>query len=66
MGILLWRPRTNPRYLLFGAAKLGLRIIELPIRYRERVYGQTQISRFQHGWMLLKMTWWGLRHLRWR
>jgi SAM-dependent methyltransferase len=41
--------------LLFGAAKLGLKIVDLPIRYRERVYGETQISRFRHGWMLLKM-----------
>jgi SAM-dependent methyltransferase len=41
--------------LLFGAAKLGLKIQDLPIRYRERIYGETQISRFRHGWMLLKM-----------
>jgi SAM-dependent methyltransferase len=41
--------------LLFGAAKLNLKIVEVPIRYRERTYGTTKISRFRHGWLLLKM-----------
>ncbi len=41
--------------LLFGAAKQHLKIVEIPIRYRERVYGDTNISRFTHGWLLLKM-----------
>jgi 2-polyprenyl-3-methyl-5-hydroxy-6-metoxy-1,4-benzoquinol methylase len=41
--------------LLFGAAKLGLEIVELPIRYRERTYGTTNIHRWSHGWLLLKM-----------
>jgi ubiquinone/menaquinone biosynthesis C-methylase UbiE len=41
--------------LLFGAAKLNLKIVEIPIRYKEREYGSTQISRFSHGWLLLKM-----------
>jgi SAM-dependent methyltransferase len=41
--------------LLFGAAKLNLKIVEIPIRYRERTYGTTQISRFRHGLLLLKM-----------
>ena len=41
--------------LIFGAAKLNLRILEIPVRYRARVYGQTQISRFRHGWLLLRM-----------
>jgi glycosyltransferase involved in cell wall biosynthesis len=52
--------------LLFGAALLDLRIRDVPVRYKDRTYGNTNISRFRHGWMLLKMTWWGLRHLRWR
>jgi hypothetical protein len=52
--------------LLFGAALLDLRIRDVPVRYKDRTYGSTNISRFRHGWMLLKMTWWGLRHLRWR
>ncbi len=42
--------------LLFGAQRLGLRICELPIRYRERVYGETNIQRWRHGWQLLRMT----------
>lgn len=42
--------------LLFGASKLNLKIVEVPIRYQERTYGTTNISRFQHGWLLLKMT----------
>ena len=41
--------------LLFGAAKLGLEIVELPIRYRERTYGDTNIQRWRHGWLLFKM-----------
>jgi len=42
--------------LIFGAAKLNLKIAEIPIRYRERTYGNTNIRRFRHGWLLLKMT----------
>lgn len=41
--------------LLFGASKLNLKIIDLPIRYQARTYGTTNISRFRHGWVLLKM-----------
>jgi glycosyltransferase involved in cell wall biosynthesis len=41
--------------LIFGAHKLNLHIVEIPIRYRERTYGETNISRFKHGWILLKM-----------
>ena len=41
--------------LLFGAHKLNLKILEVPIRYRERTYGTTNISRFRHGLILLKM-----------
>ena len=42
--------------LLFGAAKLNLKIIEIPIRYRQRLYGTTNIRRFSHGWLLLRMS----------
>ena len=42
--------------LIFGAAKLDLKIVDLPIRYRERVYGDTNIHRWSHGWLLLRMT----------
>jgi glycosyltransferase involved in cell wall biosynthesis len=40
--------------LLFGAAKLNLKIIDLPIRYRERSYGSTNIQRWKHGWLLVR------------
>jgi len=42
--------------LLFGAAKLGLKIVEVPIRYRERTYGTTNIQRWRHGWLLVRMS----------
>lgn len=41
--------------LLFGATKLGLKIVDLPIRYLERTYGQTNIQRWKHGWLLIRM-----------
>ena len=41
--------------LLFGAAKLHLKIIDMPVSYKARTYGQTNIRRFLHGWYLLKM-----------
>jgi SAM-dependent methyltransferase len=41
--------------LLFGANKLNLKITDIPVRYRERTYGQTNIQRWSHGWLLLKM-----------
>lgn len=41
--------------LLFGAAKLNLRIIDLPIRYQARQYGSTNIQRWRHGVLLLRM-----------
>ncbi|MGA1794919.1 MAG: glycosyltransferase [bacterium] len=42
--------------LLFGAAKLNHRIVDMPIRYKERSYGEIKINRWQHGWLLLKMS----------
>jgi SAM-dependent methyltransferase len=42
--------------LLFGATRLNLKMVEIPIRYRDRSYGTTNISRFRHGWLLLRMT----------
>jgi glycosyltransferase involved in cell wall biosynthesis len=50
--------------LLFGASKLNLRIIEIPIRYRERTYGRTQISRFRHGLLLFRMTFFALKKIK--
>jgi len=41
--------------LIFGAAKLNLKFLEIPVRYVPRTYGKSQISRFHHGFELLKM-----------
>ena len=41
--------------IIFGASKLGLKVVEIPIRYANRTYGETQISRFRHGVLLLRM-----------
>ena len=41
--------------LIFGATKLNLKVAEVPIRYASRTYGETQISRFSHGWLLIRM-----------
>lgn len=50
--------------LIFGAAKLSLKITDLPIRYRERTYGTTNIQRWKHGWLLLKMVWFAAIRLK--
>ena len=42
--------------LLFGAAKLNKKIVDIPVRYRERTYGKTNIKRWKHGLLLMKMT----------
>ncbi len=50
--------------LLFGAAKLNLKITEIIVRYRDREYGSTQISRFKHGWLLIKMSLFAARKIK--
>ncbi len=50
--------------LLFGAAKLNLKILEVPIRYRARRYGETNISRWKHGWLLLRMVAFAARRIK--
>lgn len=50
--------------LLFGAAKLNLKIREVPIRYRNREYGDIKISRFKHGLLLLRMSALGFRRFK--
>ncbi|MCW3072763.1 MAG: glycosyltransferase [Bacteroidetes bacterium] len=52
--------------LLFGAHKLNLCIVELPIHYRERTYGKTNISRFRHGLILLRMCFFAARKIKFR
>jgi SAM-dependent methyltransferase len=50
--------------LLFGAARLNLKIMEVPIRYRARRYGETNISRWRHGWLLLRMVAFAARRIK--
>jgi len=50
--------------LIFGAAKLNLKIVDLPIRYRERTYGVTNISRWKHGLLLMRMVWYAARRIK--
>lgn len=50
--------------LIFGAVKLNLKVVEIPIRYHARVYGTTNISRFTHGLLLLKMWFFALRKFK--
>jgi len=52
--------------LIFGATKLGLQLRDYPIRYRARTYGETQISRFRHGILLLRMCVLAITKLKWR
>ena len=50
--------------LLFGAAKYSLKIVDLPVRYRERTYGTTNIERWKHGWLLLQMVTVAMRRIK--
>jgi SAM-dependent methyltransferase len=50
--------------LLFGAAKLNLKIVDVPVRYRERAYGETNIARWRHGWLLLRMVAFAARRIK--
>ncbi len=50
--------------LIFGAAKRSLRIVEVPIHYKARTYGETQISRFRDGWLLIRMVLFAFKKLK--
>jgi glycosyltransferase involved in cell wall biosynthesis len=50
--------------LLFGASKLNLKIGEVAVKYRARVYGSPQISRFRDGWLLLRMTFFAMKKIK--
>jgi SAM-dependent methyltransferase len=50
--------------LLFGAVRLNRKIVDVPIRYRERKYGTTNIQRWKHGWLLIKMLGIAVRRLK--
>jgi len=51
--------------LIFGAIKQNLKVVEVPVRYCARTYGETNISRFRHGWLLLKMSWIAFKKIKW-
>ena len=50
--------------LLFGAARMGLKIVEIPVHYHERAYGTTNIQRWRHGWILLRMLLFAARRMK--
>jgi hypothetical protein len=50
--------------LLFGAVRQNMKIIDLPIRYKERTYGTTNIQRWKHGWLLVRMVFFALFRLK--
>ncbi len=50
--------------LIFGAAKCNLKMVDIPIRYRERVYGETNIQRWSHGRLLFKMVFFALNRFK--
>ncbi|MFH1046055.1 MAG: glycosyltransferase [Candidatus Omnitrophota bacterium] len=50
--------------LIFGATKLNLKILDLPIRYHERKYGKTNIRRWRHGWLLIRMLFFAARKIK--
>jgi SAM-dependent methyltransferase len=50
--------------LIFGSAKINLKFIDLPIRYKQRRYGETNIDRWSHGWLLLKMVLFAARRIK--
>ncbi len=50
--------------LIFGAARMGLKIVEVPVRYGERTYGDTNIQRWKHGALLFRMLFFAARKLK--
>ncbi len=50
--------------MIFGSAKLHLKMMDIPIRYRDRTYGETNINRWAHGWLLIKMLFFSLNKLK--
>jgi SAM-dependent methyltransferase len=50
--------------LLFGADKLSLKIVDVPVRYSDRIYGDTNINRWRDGWILLKMVFFAARRIK--
>ena len=51
--------------LIFGAVKQNLKVAEVPVKYRARTYGSTNISRFRHGLLLFMMSWIAFKKIKW-
>lgn len=51
--------------LIFGAVKQNLKVVEVPVQYKARTYGETNISRFRHGLLLLRMSWIAFKKIKW-
>ncbi len=51
--------------LIFGAIRQNLKVVEVPVTYQPRTYGETSIRRFRHGWLLLKMSWIAFKKIKW-
>ena len=50
--------------LLFGASRLQLEIIEIPVHYQERIHGVTKMTKvFANGWRMLGICWHAWRRL---
>jgi SAM-dependent methyltransferase len=59
------KDRWGDYELLFGAAKLNLKILDLPVHYQERIYGSTKMTKvFRNGLVMLKMCWHGFLKLK--
>ena len=52
--------------LLFGAARLGLRILDVPVRYRRRRSGVTKVRVVRHGLLLMAMAFVAFRKFKLR
>jgi hypothetical protein len=51
--------------LIFGAVKQNLKVVEIPVAYKARTYGSTNINRFRHGWLLFRMSWVAFNKIKW-
>lgn len=59
------KDRWGDYELIFGAAKINLKIIDLPVHYYERIYGETKMTnRLKNGWIMLKMSWAALQKIK--
>ena len=64
LGQLGWKDLWGDYELLFGAARLHLEIVELPVHYQERVYGVTKMTRvFRNGLRMLGICWYAWRRM---